>query len=98
MSPVVALLSRGPAWPRGRSLHDVPVMLEHREYLRGLISGGRLEEAGPLLPFDEPVLRDPAGLLVFRSDDAAEAEALLAADPAAIDGTVRYEIFPWLSR
>ncbi|MDC7122081.1 YciI family protein [Cellulomonas fimi] len=55
---------------------------EHRDYLRSLVDVGQLLGSGP---FTEG---DPGALLVFRTDDRAALDALLAADPFAREGLV----------
>ena len=58
-------------------------VMPHVEYLRGLVGQGKLRASGPTqgLP-----LR--AGLLVFTVADRAELDALIAADPFAIEGLI----------
>lgn len=46
----------------------------HREYLQRLLADGKLHESGPWVD-------DSGALIVYEAADAAEAEALLAADP-----------------
>jgi uncharacterized protein len=56
---------------------------EHRDYLRGLADQGLLLVSGPFGP------SDPAGaLLLFRTDDKAHVEALIADDPFTTSGVV----------
>ena len=58
-------------------------VMAHVEYLRGLVGQGKLRASGPArgLP-----LR--AGLLVFTVADRVELDALIAADPFAIEGLI----------
>ena len=65
----------GDGWDR----HVMP----HVEYLRGLVEQGKLRASGPAkgLP-----LR--AGLLLFTVADRAELDALIAADPFAVEGLI----------
>jgi uncharacterized protein YciI len=55
---------------------------EHRAYLRGLAEQGTLLASGPWAD------GGTGALLVFRTDDAATLDALLAADPFARAGLV----------
>jgi len=65
----------GPGWGE----HVMP----HVEYLNGLISAGKLRASGPVVG---STLR--AGLLIFTVADRAELDALIAADPFAIEGLI----------
>jgi uncharacterized protein YciI len=54
---------------------------EHRDYLRGLADQGVLLVSGPYGP------TDPAGaLLLFRTDDRADVDALVEQDPFTTSG------------
>lgn len=55
---------------------------EHRAYLRGLAEQGTLLASGPW------AAGEPGALLVFRTDDAATLDELLAADPFARAGLI----------
>ena len=65
----------GPEWGQ----HVMP----HVEYLKGLIVAGKLCASGPVIGGD---LR--AGLLLFTVEDRTELDALIAADPFAIEGLI----------
>ncbi len=65
----------GPGW----GTHVMP----HVEYLNGLIAQGKLRASGPVVG---SALR--AGLLIFKVQDRAELDALIAADPFAIEGLI----------
>ncbi|MFM6950057.1 MAG: YciI family protein [Novosphingobium sp.] len=65
----------GPGWGE----HVMP----HVEYLNGLIAQGKLRASGPVVGSS---LR--AGLLIFTVQDRAELDALIAADPFAIEGLI----------
>ena len=64
---------------------------EHRDYLRGLADQGLLLVSGPF------GLTDPAGaLLLFRTDDKAEVDALVEKDPFTTSGVnVEITIAEW---
>ncbi len=65
----------GPGWGE----HVMP----HVEYLNGLIEAGKLRASGPVVGGE---LR--AGLLLFTVATRAELDALIAADPFAIEGLI----------
>lgn len=46
----------------------------HREYLKGLLDGGKLVASGPWVD-------DSGALIIYEAADEAEARALIAADP-----------------
>ena len=56
---------------------------EHRDYLRGLADQGLLLVSGPFGP-DEPA----GALLLFRADDRAHVDALIARDPFTTSGVI----------
>ena len=63
----------------GWGLHVMP----HVEYLQGLVAQGKLRASGPATGLP---LR--AGLLIFTVEDRAELDALIAADPFAIENLI----------
>ena len=65
----------GPGWGE----HVMP----HVDYLNGLIAGGKLRASGPVIGGE---MR--AGLLLFTVTDRAELDALIAADPFALQGLI----------
>ena len=65
----------GPGWGG----HVMP----HVEYLNGLIAAGKLRASGPVVG---GALR--AGLLLFTAETRAELDALIAADPFALEGLI----------
>ncbi|MFC0588080.1 YciI family protein [Novosphingobium aquiterrae] len=65
----------GPEWGQ----HVLP----HVDYLNGLIAQGKLRASGPVVG---STLR--SGLLLFTVDNRAELDALIAADPFAIEGLI----------
>lgn len=58
-------------------------VLPHVEYLKSLIEQGKLRASGPVK--GQPLR---AGLLIFTVADRAELDALIAADPFAIEGLI----------
>ena len=58
-------------------------VMPHVEYLQALIARGKLRASGPA---KGTPLR--AGLLIFTVEDRAELDALIAADPFAIEGLI----------
>ena len=65
----------GPGW----GAHVMP----HVEYLNGLVAAGKLRASGPVVGSARR-----AGLLIFTVEDRAELDALIAADPFAIEGLI----------
>jgi uncharacterized protein YciI len=65
----------GPGWGQ----HVMP----HVDYLKGLIEQGKLRASGPVV--GSPLR---AGLLIFSVESRAELDALIAADPFAIEGLI----------
>ena len=69
----------------------LPLVDEHRAYLRGLKEKGTLVASGPLEP-------RYGGALLLRLPDGAGDAALLAVrdgDPFVKHGVAQYEILPW---
>lgn len=67
----------GPAWRSGVPMEEQGLR-DHFFYLRDLDRNGRIILAGPLGP--------DGGLLLVRARDQAEADGLVAADPAIVSG------------
>lgn len=78
------LLQPGQAWKPGRPFRDQGLR-DHFNYWMKLFHDGRIITAGPL--------GDDSGLVLLRAADQAEADSILAADPAIpagiFTGTVR---------
>jgi len=62
---------------------------EHFAYLQRLRDEGKLLLAGPSV-----VPGDTIGIAIFEVDDEAEVRALVAADPAVVNGVMTAEIRP----
>ena len=76
-----------------RPLDEVlPVVDEHRAYLRGLQERGVLLASGPLVPRS-------GGALLLRVPDGEASHAALDAvrdgDPFVVRGVAQYELLPW---
>lgn len=69
---------------------DLPVISEHREYVRRLRESGRVVADGPVL--DDARL---AGIVIFSRIPDEEARRLMQADPAVRAGAVRFESHRW---
>ncbi len=77
----------GPAWKPGVSVWEQP-LAAHGDYHHRLWGEGRLMESGPFA--------DGSGALaIVKVANRAEAEALLAADPAVASGLLTGELRPW---
>jgi uncharacterized protein YciI len=53
----------------------------HREYLRALVTQGKLHESGPFAD-------DSGALIIYEANDEQEARSLLAADPITDAGVI----------
>lgn len=53
----------------------------HREYLRSLLDAGKIRMSGPWVD-------DTGAMIVYQATDAAEAQALLDADPYRAAGVI----------
>jgi uncharacterized protein YciI len=86
-STFLVLYRPGPAWAAGKHIREQPPK-EHGKYLLGLFERGVLKSAGP---FED----DTGAAIVLEAADAAEAEALIAGDPAVKARIFTHEIHPW---
>jgi len=86
-STYLVLYRPGPAWVAGKHIRDQPPK-EHGKYLLGLYERGVMKFAGP---FDD----DTGAAIVLEAADAAEAQALIAGDPAIKARIFTHEIHPW---
>lgn len=86
-STFLVLYHPGPAWAPGKHIRDQPPR-EHGKYLLGLYERGVMKSAGP---FDD----DTGAAIVLEAADAAEAKALIEADPAVKAKIFSHEIHPW---
>lgn len=77
----------GPAWLPGRPVTEQPIK-EHGPYMLGLYKKGIMKFAGP---FSDGT----GGAYVFEAASDAEADAIVAADPAVIDKVFVPERYPW---
>jgi uncharacterized protein len=66
------------------------VISDHYNYLVGLRDAGKLVVAGPSI-----VAGDTIGIGVLDVDEEDEARAIVAADPAIVDGVMTAEIRPF---
>ena len=65
-------------------------LLEHGKYMKQLYDKGQLTHGGPFTD-------DTGGLSVFHAESLEEAQKLLAADPAIINGVFQATLHPWFS-
>jgi uncharacterized protein YciI len=77
----------GPAWVPGRRVTEQPIK-EHGPYMLDLYKKGVMKFAGP---FSD----GSGGAFVFEAASEAEADAIVAADPAVRDKVFVPERFPW---
>lgn len=85
----VVIYRPGPAWREGVPMREQGLG-PHARYIGGLMEQGRLFAGGG---FD-----DRGGLAIMIAADLAEAEAMLAADPAIISGIFSATLEHWTPR
>ncbi len=78
----------GPAWIAGRPVQQQNLRA-HAAYIAGLLAEGRLIAAGPFAGSE-------GGMAILRVASRAEADAILAADPAQRDGIMIGEVTGWI--
>lgn len=81
----LAMLTEGP------NEHETRIVEEHFAYLKELSDIGRLYMAGRTLTIDERTF----GIAIFEAASLADAEAVLAQDPAILKGVMRGEVLPF---
>ena len=77
----------GPRWIAGRPAHEQDLG-EHAAYVGQLLADGKVFAGGPFTDSE-------GGMAILWASDRAEAEAILAADPAQRDGIMIGEIKDW---
>lgn len=77
----------GPAWVAGRPIHQQDLR-GHLDFMTRLHRAGTAFAGGPYVGED-------GGMAVIRARDLAEAQRLLAADPAILNGVFAAEIRQW---
>ena len=77
----------GPSWVAGKPLAEQPLK-EHGRYMIELYGKGTLKFAGPFLD-------DSGGAMVFEAASEADAKAIVAADPAVVNGIMIGDLRPW---
>ena len=80
----------GPAWVAGRPMNQQDLR-PHAEYHARLVREGRSVAGGGFVGREE-------GMAIVRAANLAEAEAMLAADPAIANGVFAAEIRHWRPR
>ena len=66
-------------------------MTRHRNYLRKLTEDGTVILAGRTEAGERSF-----GIVVYAADDAAQAQAVYANDPAVAEGLMHGEVFPYM--
>jgi uncharacterized protein YciI len=77
----------GPRWLPGKPLAEQPLR-EHGRYMLDLYKRGVMRIAGRFAD-------GSGGAMLFGADDDASAQAIVAADPAVVAETFRYELRQW---
>lgn len=89
--PLYLFLYRpGPNWRAGVPMHQQDLRA-HALYHRDLVRDGRSFAAGGYDGLE-------GGMAIVRAADAAAARAIMAADPAIVNGVFAGEIRPWTPR
>jgi uncharacterized protein YciI len=84
------LFSPGPAWQPGVPMRQQDLR-EHAAYHDRLVREGRGFAGGAYRGMD-------GGMAIIRAADLAEAQAMLAADPAIVNGVFVAELRQWVPR
>ena len=80
--------SQGPAWVAGRPMQEQKLG-GHVTYMKSLLEDRTIVAAGPF-PGEN------GGMAVIRATDKAQAQAILARDPAVVDGIFTGQVRAWL--
>jgi uncharacterized protein YciI len=86
-SSFLVIYRPGPAWVAGKHIREQPPK-EHGKYLVELYARGVMKSAGP---FED----DTGAAIVLEAADLAQAEALIAGDPAIKARIFTHEIHSW---
>lgn len=84
----VILHAPGPRWQEGVAFGEQPGIRAHVAHYMALLTGGHLAHGGPFLD-------DSGGVMVTRLT-REDAEAFAAEDPCVKDGTLVFQVRPWL--
>ncbi len=88
-TPFVITYRAGPKWKPGVAMRDQGLR-DHFYYMKSLDQRGRIVVAGQLGP--------DGGLVVLRAKDQADADQIVAADPAVTAGIFSGEARPFVPR
>ncbi|MGH8239641.1 MAG: YciI family protein [Steroidobacteraceae bacterium] len=78
----------GAGWIQGKPMQEQPPLQEHGRYMLQLYRRGVLQFAGR---FGDNI----GGAMAFLAKDDAEADAIVAADPAVTSGMFTHELRAW---
>lgn len=79
--------SRGPNWLGDKSVFEQPLKA-HGAYMHDLFKAGKLMHGGPFLD-------NQGGLAIIRVEEEAEAQRIVADDPAVVQGIMNAALHPW---
>lgn len=82
------LYSPGPAWKKDHGIGGEDLMA-HGDYMHSLHQQNILIEGGPFMD-------DSGGMTLITVDDKAQAESIVAKDPAVINGVFTAVLRPWM--
>lgn len=83
----LAVFTPGPAWIEDKPLTEQGLS-EHGGFWLREYAAGRMLQAGPFTD-------DSGGAVIFRADDLEAAQALVARDPAVVEGKMVATVSPW---
>jgi len=89
---VLGLIRRGPAWTPAHSARTDSIQAGHMANIGRRFQEGSLQGAGPMM--DGGDLR---GIFIFSVDSVAQAQPLVATDPAIASGRLRVDFHPWMT-
>lgn len=87
----VAFYTPGPAWDHTKGLQDQPGIRAHPQYLRSLLTQGRLVMGGPFLDGSN------GGMSILDAASLEEARTIAEGDPTVKGGLLKVEVKPWLT-
>lgn len=85
----VAFMRKGPNW---KAQPGAGVLTAHSRFMSRLREEGKLIVSGPFVDDAEPLW-----MYVFNLESIAEAETIMAGDPAVEAGQYRFEFRPWFA-
>lgn len=79
----------GESWQDGKPFTEQRLM-DHGAYMKQLYDKGQLTHGGPFLD-------STGGISIIKAENIEDAQAILAADPAIVNGVFKASLHPWFS-